>query len=240
MKKFHTSSGAATKQLKPNERCSTMRQCLFEDQIDDYLLNRLDGETKERFEEHYFNCSNCFAQLQERDALVSAIKSKGAWLFARERQPEPRSWGAALGKMTDWLTPRQWAVAALSAAVILVAVFGALPLLRHQFPQFTLSDSEVVRGQSLSLITPLIDVKAVPAYFEWAKLANAAEYKISIYNGDLLWSASTTETRIAIPEDVKLKMVAGNTYAWQVKAFSASGTLIAVSSRVRFQVVTGN
>ena len=114
--------------------------------------------------------------------------------------------------MTDWLTPRQWTAAAVSAAVILFVVFGALPLLRQQSPQFTLSDSEVVRGQSLSLITPLIDVKSVPAYFEWAKLAKAAEYKISIYNGELLWSATTAETRIAIPEDVKLKMVAGHTY----------------------------
>jgi hypothetical protein len=217
-----------------------MKQCLFEDQIDDYLLNRLEGDTKQRFEEHYFNCSSCFEKLQERDGLVSAIKARGAWLFARERQPEAKGWSAALGKMTDWLTPRQWAAAAVSAAVILFAVFGALPLLRHQSPQFTLSDNEVVRGQSLSLITPLIDVKAVPAYFEWAKLANAAEYKISIYNGALLWSASTADTRITVPEDVKLKMVAGHTYAWQVKAFSANGTLVAVSSRVRFQVVTGS
>jgi hypothetical protein len=217
-----------------------MKQCLFEDQIDDYLLHRLEGQAKGRFEEHYFNCSSCFAKLQERDDLVSAIKTQGASIFARERQPEPRGWAAAVGKLAEWLTPRQWTAAAVSAALILFAVFGALPLLRQQTPQFTLSDSEVVRGRSLSLLTPLIDVKAVPTYFEWGKLANAAEYKISIYNGELLWSATTAETRIAVPEDVKLRMVAGNSYAWQVRAFSASGTLIAVSSRVRFQVVTGN
>ncbi len=217
-----------------------MRPCLFEDQIDDYLLNRLEGAAKDRFEEHYFNCSNCFAKLQERDELITAIKTRSAWLFSRKLQPEPKGWAAAVGRATDWLTPRQWATAAVSAAVILFTIFGALPLLRHQTPQFTLSESEVVRGQSLSLITPLIDVKAVPAYFEWAKLGNAVDYKISIYNGELLWSASTSDTRIAVPEDVKLKMVAGQTYAWQVRAFSAGGTLVAVSSRVRFQVVPGN
>ena len=213
-----------------------MRQCLFEDQIDDYLLNRLEGETKDRFEEHYFNCSSCFAALQERNDLISTVKSRGAWLFTRERQAEPRGVAAALGRLTGWLAPRQWAAAAVSAAVILFVVFGALPLLRQQAPQFTLSDSEVVRGQSLSLITPLIDVKTVPAYFEWARLPNAAQYKISIYNSELLWSAATPETRIAIPEEVKAKMVAGHAYAWQVRAFSTGGTLVAVSSRVRFQV----
>jgi hypothetical protein len=217
-----------------------MTKCSFERQIDEYLLNRLEGETKERFEEHYFNCSSCFAKLQARDELISAIKAKGAWLFAGERRPEARGWAASLGRAADWLTPRQWVTAAVSAAVILFAVFGALPLLRHQTPQFTLSDNEVVRGQSLALITPLIDVRTVPAYFEWAKLAGAAEYKISIYNSTLLWSASTADTRITIPEDVKARMVAGHTYAWQVKAFSATGTLVAVSSRVRFQVVPGN
>jgi len=31
-------------------------------------------------------------------------------------------------------------------------------------------------------------------------------------------------------------MVAGQKYSWQVKAFSPKGTLIAVSSRVQFQV----
>lgn len=216
-----------------------MRKCLFEDQIDDYLLNRLEGAAKDRFEEHYFNCSHCFARLQERDELINAIKTRSAWLFSKKREPEPKGWAAALGQITGWLTPRQWTTAAVSAAVIVFVVFGAIPLLRHQSPQFVLDDSEVLRGQSLSLITPLIDVKTAPAYFEWAKLANASEYKISVYNDELLWSTRTSETRIAVPEDVKLKMAAGQSYSWQVKAFSGAGALVAVSSRVRFQIAPG-
>jgi anti-sigma factor RsiW len=58
-----------------------MKKCLFADQIDDYLLNRLEGEAQEQFEEHYFNCPSCFRQMEERDALVSTIKSRGAWIF---------------------------------------------------------------------------------------------------------------------------------------------------------------
>ena len=217
-----------------------MRKCLFEDQIDDYLLNRLEGEARDRFEEHYFNCSSCFARLKERNDLVSAVKAKGAWLFARDQESERRSWVPSFEKITAFLTPRQWATAALAAGVILFAVFGALPLLRNQTPQFVLSESEVVRGQSLTLISPLIDVKSVPAYFEWSRLGQAAEYKISIYNGKLLWATTTTENKIAVPESVKQQMVAGQKYSWQVRAFSAKGTLVAISSRVQFQVVTGN
>jgi ribosomal protein L24E len=217
-----------------------MRKCLFEDQIDDYLLNRLEGETKDRFEEHYFNCSSCFAQLKERNDVVSAVKTKGAWLFAQDREPERKTWVRAAERLTSFLTPRQWVTAAVAAGVILFAVFGALPLMRQQGPQFVLSDSEVVRGQSLTLISPLIDVKSVPAYFEWAKLAQATEYKIFVYNGQLLWSTTTIGNKIAVPDNIKQQMGAGQKYSWQVRAFSAKGTLVAVSSRVQFQVVSGN
>ncbi|MGB7297319.1 MAG: hypothetical protein WBC70_17210, partial [Candidatus Aminicenantales bacterium] len=108
-----------------------------------------------------------------------------------------------------------------------------------QSPQFVLSDNEIVRGKSLTLISPVIDVKSVPSFFEWRQLGEDVEYKIFVYNSDLLWSASTKDTRIAVPEEVKQQMVAGQKYSWQVKAFSAKGALIAVSSMVQFQVSLG-
>jgi hypothetical protein len=217
-----------------------MRKCLFEDQIDDYLLNRLEGEQKDRFEEHYFNCSHCFAKIEERQALVSTIKAKGAWLFAQDREPERKAWVPSFQDIVSFFTAQPLATVAVTSALILVVVFGVLPQLRHSTPQFVLSDTEVVRGQSLSLISPVIDVNSVPAVFEWAKLGQAAEYKIYVYNSQLLWSTKTVENRIAVPENIKQEMVAGQKYSWQVKAFSAKGTLIAVSSRVQFQINRGN
>jgi hypothetical protein len=62
------------------------------------------------------------------------------------------------------------------------------------------------------------------------------EYKIFVYNSTLLWTETTKENRVAIPEEVKKLMTAGQKYSWQVKAFSPKGALIAVSSRVRFQI----
>jgi hypothetical protein len=89
------------------------------------------------------------------------------------------------------------------------------------------------------LISPVIDVLSVPSYFEWRKLGEDVEYKIYVYNGSLLWTASTRDIRIPVPDEVKQQMVAGQKYSWQVKAFSPKGTLIAVSSRVQFQVSPG-
>jgi hypothetical protein len=118
-----------------------------------------------------------------------------------------------------------------------VVVFGVLPQFRESAPQFYLSENEVFRGASLSLISPVIDVKTVPSFFEWRQLGGQdVEYKIYVYNEELLWTATTRETRIEVPDNIKQLMVAGQTYSWQVKAFSAKGTLIAVSSKVQFQV----
>jgi hypothetical protein len=216
-----------------------MKKCQYADMIDDYLLNRLEGPAKEQFEEHYFNCSSCFQMMEERDALVSTIKARGAWIFKEEPKAGRTDWVPAWKRALASFAPRQWAAVGLAAAVVLFAVFGILPRFQGQTPQFVLSDNEIVRGESLTLISPVIDVRSVPAYFEWRKLGEDVEYKIFVYNGSLLWTETTRDTRIPVPDQVKQQMVAGQNYSWQVKAFSPQGTLIAVSSRVQFQVSPG-
>jgi hypothetical protein len=216
-----------------------MKKCQYADMIDDYLLNRLEGAAKEQFEEHYFNCSSCFQMMEARNALVSTIKARGAWIFREEHSAGRTDWVPAWKRALASFTPRQWATVGLAAAVVLFAVFGILPRFQGQTPQFVLSDNEIVRGESLTLISPVIDVRSVPAYFEWRKLGEVVEYKIFVYNSSLLWTEATRDTRIAVPDTIKQQMVAGQKYSWQVKAFSPKGTLIAVSSRVQFQVSPG-
>ena len=212
-----------------------MKNCEYADQIDEYLLNKLKGEPREKFEEHYFNCPSCFRKMEERDALISTIKSRGAWIF-KEPASGQREWVPAWKRALSSFTPRQWATVGVAAAALLVVVFGVLPQLRDSSPQFVLSETEVARGQALTLMSPIIDVRSVPTFFEWKPLSQEAEYKISLYNGGLLWSAVTKDNRIAIPEETRQLMQPGQRFAWQVKAFSSNGTLIAVSSKVQFQV----
>jgi hypothetical protein len=216
-----------------------MKKCQFENQIDDYLFDRLEGGDKDAFEEHYFNCQNCFRLMEERSDLISAIKSRGAWIFKPQPAPDRRSLVPTFEKVVSYFTPRQWATVAAAAAILLVAVFGVFPQFKGPSPQFVLSDSEVVRGRSLTLMSPVIDVKVAPAYFEWKSLGQDVDYKISLYDGGLLWSAVTKENRMTVPEEVRQKMVSGGKFAWQVKAFSSRGTLMAVSSRLEFQIKPG-
>lgn len=213
-----------------------MKKCLYADQIDDYLLNRLEGGAREQFEEHYFNCPSCFRQMEERDALISTIKSRGAWIFRQKAASAQRQWVPAWKRALSSFTPRQWATVGVAAAAVLAVVFGVLPQFRDSSPRFVLTENEAVRGEALTLMSPIIDVRSVPAYFEWKPLGREVEYKISLYNGGLLWSAGTQDSRIVIPEETRQRMLPGQRFAWQVRAFSKNGTLIAVSSKVQFQI----
>ena len=213
-----------------------MKKCQFAENIDDYLLNRLGPEAKEQFEEHYFNCPSCFRQMEKRDALISTIKSRGDWIFREEAASGKRDWVPSWKRALSSFTPRQWATVGVAAAALLLVVFGVLPQFKDTSPRFVLSENEVVRGESLALMSPIIDVKSVPAFFEWKSLDQDVEYKIFLYNGGLLWSAVTRDNRIVIPEEIRQKMLPGQRFAWQVRAFSPNGALVAASSRVQFQI----
>lgn len=220
-----------------------MKKCSFKDQIDDYLFNRLDGEAKEKFEEHYFNCSSCFEEMAERNELIAVVKSEGQTIFKDEYIAQAAKGETWFEKISSFLTPRQWALSAVSAAMILVVVFGVLPYLKTT-PEFTLNEDTFrlrTENKKITLIPPVIDMKAFPSKFEWIKLDDKEdiEYKVYIYdNGTVLWSGTTKENFIVLPEKTKLQLIstASEKYSWQVKAFSPEGTIISISSRVRFNI----
>ncbi len=213
-----------------------MRNCKFEEMIDEYLLNRLTEDEKNTFEEHYFNCPSCFEKMAERDELVAAIKYKGQEIFKDEYVAEAAKGETWWEKVTSFLTPRQWTTVAVSAALIAVIVFGILPMLKPTSPQFFINE-DAVRGAKITLISPIWKSETVPSKFEWKTMGEDVEYKIYIYdNGNVVWDDTTKENFIILPENIKKTLASGQKYSWQVKAFSAEGTLISVSSRVEFKI----
>lgn len=214
-----------------------MKNCKFNGLIDDYLLGKLNEKKIEKFEEHYFNCEQCFQKAVARDELIAVIKNKGHVIFADEGSREERKETFFVEKIFAFLTPKQWAYATVSMVALLFLCLLAVPLFEKTAPpQFFLDGEDIARGVSISLISPVIDIENVPSQFKWVKLNNDYEYRIYIYNDELLWSTSTEENAISLPEEVKNKMKANQKYSWQVKAFSPEGTLIAVSPRVQFTI----
>lgn len=207
-----------------------MSDCNFEGLIDAYLLDKLSEDEKVKFEEHYFNCPSCFQKMKEKDEMISAIKWKGERIFADLIHEEQVRKASLWDRLVGFMTPRQWAAIAAAAALVLVVVTALIPRFTSQAPQFTLDDF-TLRGQSITLISD-----SIPGRFQWQPVENAAEYKITIENHEPLWRDTTTDNFIVLPDEIKSKMKPGINYFWQVKAFSAQGTLIAESSKIRFSI----
>ncbi len=212
-----------------------MRKCEFENLIDDYLFERMSEGKKEEFEEHYFNCSYCFEKMAERYELIKAIKYKGDEIFKDLEGGEEKRWALWYEKFTSFFTPRQWAAATVIVGVLLIAIIALLPRLKTSSPAFFINE-DLVRGESITLISPVIEVGTIPYEFTWKKLAEDVEYKIYLYNEKLLWTGVTKENFILLPEEIRGLMSAGEKYSWQVKAFSKEGILVAVSSIVQFRI----
>jgi len=216
-----------------------MKMCKCEHLIDDYLFDRLDDEKKKKFEEHYFNCSYCFEKMVERDELISLIKQKGDVIFQDEYVVEEEKGATWFEKIVSFFTPKQWALIPVYTALLLIVVFILIPYFKPAPPQFFISEDRV-RGESITLISPVIDIKIVPSKFEWKDTGEDVEYKIYIYDdGEKLWATTTKDNFIVLPEKVRKRMTLGEKYSWEVKAFSPEGTLIAISSKVHFKITKG-
>ncbi len=211
-----------------------MKNCFSDEAIDAYLLERMSEEEARSFEEHYFNCPKCFQEVARREELIRVIKTRGAQIFSG---PAPEAPPSPAARVLGFFTPRQWAFVSLTVVALLVIIFAGIPRSRPAPPHFVLDGEDILRGESLTLISPVIDVKGAPASFEWKALEGAAVYKVSLYEGSkLLWSQETRDKQLAVPEDVKSRLLPGRRYSWQVKAFSAQGQLVSVSSRVQFEI----
>lgn len=215
-----------------------MRKCKFEDMIDGYLLNKLSERDKELFEEHYFNCPACFEELQARSLIINTIKNHPEVLASEEVRAKVPLAARLKRELAAFFNVRQLAMTGVISLIFLAVIIAVVPKRQALLPDFTLTDTETVRGSSITLISPVIDMNQVPSFFEWKKLGENVEYQISISNHELLWKTTTKENRVVLPDEVKAKMVPGERYSWQVKAFGPDGSLIAVSSRVQFLVST--
>jgi len=204
--------------------------------IDGYLLNKLSERDKELFEEHYFNCPACFEELQARSLIINTIKNHPEVLASEEVRAKVPLAARLKRELAAVFNVRQLATAGIISLIFLAVIIAVVPKRQALLPGFTLTDTETVRGSSITLISPVIDMNQVPSFFEWKKLGENVEYQISIFNHELLWKTTTKENRVVLPDEVKAKMVPGERYSWQVKAFGPDGSLIAVSSRVQFLV----
>jgi hypothetical protein len=69
--------------MKP-PNAAAMKKCKYEHYIDEYLLDKLRPEDQTEFEEHYFICPHCFAQLDQKSEIVQILKKEGVLATPKE------------------------------------------------------------------------------------------------------------------------------------------------------------
>jgi len=214
-----------------------MSKCRYEGLIDGYLLDKLRPEERTDFEEHYFICRSCFNKMSERDEIIQVLKREGVLTAPAGQPAATERAGAWLRGAWAFLTPRRWAAVGVSAAVLILCLWLFLPRTGTVAPPLVLTGDETVRGAALTAVAPVAGVPEAPAFLEWQSAGNDMEYKVSLAGKSPLMTASTKETRLVLPEDIRARLKRGTTYTWQVQAFKADGTLTAVSGRITFKIL---
>jgi hypothetical protein len=172
-----------------------------------YLDHGLPAEKLDAIEEHLVSCDICRASVVESQELLNRSR--------RSRR---------------FVTTATFLVAA--AAITLVAI----PSIRRS----TTSERDVLRitgsEAALKVYGPIGEVRATPSRFVWGSTAGALSYHLTITTGTGadVWSASLTDTTIALPEGISLQP--GQKYLWAVDAVAADGTTRTTGLR-EFEIV---
>lgn len=150
--------------------------CLSEQEVEDYLFNRLSGVTREAVEEHLLLCESCRLRVEEEERILDAARTAAEKLETESllRQFDDRAGGGSTpGKSRR---PPYWMAAAAAAAVVLIGGSltyqmlhpePALEILLHAERSGVERAQEPLAGQRL-LLSP--DLRGLPALsqFRWS------------------------------------------------------------------------
>lgn len=162
---------------------------------------------------HVASCARC------RDQLGSAAEAVNDPVIGAEMNAAERGQAGVRAR------PRRWVAASLvsvAAAAAMLVITGPLKTLRDSTPQPDSAQSH--RDAAItSTVAPKILSPGVNATFSdslrWTSVTGSDLYRIRVWNaaGDVLWSAESRDTVIAIPHELK----ANTPYLWEVDARTA-------------------
>ncbi len=208
-----------------------MNRCHFEDRIDAYLLDKLDETGRAEFEEHYFNCPSCFREMELRDRVIRVVKTRD--VFPRRAEARLKPWPGMLRFLDSPV--RRWAAAGTAAVALLAIAFIVAPRGGPAPGSIALTDSETLRGGTVRAIEPRGTLAAAPVSLAWESLGKGVDYQVTVYDGaSVVWTMAAPSSPAEIPAEVRARLLPGRDYAWQVKAFSSVGTLLAASGKISF------
>lgn len=231
------------------------RECLSLEEIGAHFDGTTPDNGKARVEGHLSSCPRCQSELAMLRSFQTAepVQDEGAavgWIVARLQRQQQQLAGTAAVKapreQLSWWSgllsfrPR---IAILAGAAVLIALFAVRMAQRSTQEPDLRADAgrggAVLRSQEIAIVNPSGDLQAPPSEFRWQPVAGAVSYSIQITEVDhtVVWSGESKETNLAIPAEVRSRMVAQKPFLWQVTAFNARGDKMAASQQQRFRVV---
>lgn len=182
-----------------NRRSNT--SCLTEQEIEEFLFNRLSGVTREAVEEHLLVCQTCLDRVEKEEEFVNASKAAARVIesedlerayVGRQRSGQAEGWKARLARWFGAARTRS-----LTVAVASIAVIGLAALFQVRFGQH-----DRIQEVSLELHRgPLASAQAISGVeFRLNIQANdlpPGEYRMELVDasGELLqWSQGANES----------------------------------------------
>lgn len=92
-------------------------QCLSEQEIEDFIFQRLSGVSREAAEEHLLFCEECQRRVEEEEKLIEAMRG-AAERLELDSIIEPETVDEAPGAVRRRFSPPKWAMAATLAVVL--------------------------------------------------------------------------------------------------------------------------
>lgn len=229
------------------------KDCLSIEDLGHYLEEKGDATWRSGVKSHLFTCAHCRTELhllqefqagdigdQEApavQAITAQLSGRSSEIFGWGGEPAAArpSWWKGLFT-APWLSP---AVVAL-AGILLIAGVG-MEIRKSAAPSLhpvSGSGEEVLRSSALTVVAPVGDLSEAPKEVQWQPVAGAAKYQVRLLEVDrsLLWQAATADTRVALPDAVRDRIVPGKTILSEVVALDAAGAKIAGSEILRFRV----
>jgi hypothetical protein len=191
---------------------------------------------------HLDSCARCQTewQLWQEFSESTPASDEGAavqWIVAelgRRAAGKPQGAPAASSRFAFW---RAMVGVAAVAAVALVVGYGLLD--RAPTVRDLPSGQPVYRADGLTLVAPVGDIAIAPAELEWAPVASAVRYDVELLEVDrtVVWRATSSSPRVALPVSVVEQIVPGKTLLWNVAAIDSSGRPLMSSGARSFRVL---
>lgn len=164
-----------------------------------YLLNELDSQSRDEFEEHFFDCPECAFDVRAGSAFVE--QSKNVLAETREAEMAPASSptpAPARGGWLAWLRP----AFAAPALALLLAVVGYQNLVTYPQLQQALNRPQVLPWAPVNVGTwgsggPVITASPGQGFLLFVRIPPDGSY--SNYTADLYSPAGKVEWSLTIP-----------------------------------------